>query len=379
LVGGSIDLELKAYHRSDLRSRRGPRKWNAFVEGHPAGSWWHTEEWLDYCLDYEDGVSDLSFALVNEGKVNRPSVVGICPAIKKGNTIRMGHDPCAGPLVTAKDYCVEQMNSVIKSRLGGCEVEWRWNRHPVDYRNMIVKIAQAVTSPRYLSWNTAILPLSSPVSGLTAEAYTKFNHGAVVSSDAHRWRGIRKSYKSLIRHAEEKYSFLVSRPFTSSSRWSLWDHYVACHQACATRPRSAASYRHQLSWIKKGLGDIFVAFPRGGLDHSVEEFPGRVTSSLPGTSTGGSSPSPSTIVAAAYVLNYKGRHYYASGPSRLKNVQHALQWRIIQHLAHHRECSLDYELGWIDKVQDDSFGFFKSGFGGELRGVDCVTGRIADG
>jgi hypothetical protein len=379
-------LRLNIYPRSELKSRRGPQKWNAFVEGHAAGSWWHTDEWLDYCLDYESGVTDLSFALVNEGKSGRLTVLGVCPAIAKGNTIRMGHDPCAGPLVLSSLYeyhgesGIDLLESAIRRQLSGCDVEWRWNRHPFDYRNTIVGLSKCFEEPRYLSWNTSIVPLGSPLNGLTAEAYAKFNHGAIVSSEGHRWRNIRKSYRSLIRRAEERYSFWSSRPFTSSTRWSLWDHYVACHKACATKPRPDASYGHQLSWIRKGIGDIFIASPKGGLDHLVGEFPGRVTSSLPRTSTDGSSPSPSTTTAAAYVINYKGRHYYASGPSRAKNVQHALQWRIIQSLADGGLRGVpgdSYELGWVDKVKDDPIGFFKEGFGGELHAVDCVTGRIA--
>jgi hypothetical protein len=380
LVGGSIDLSVNVYHRSGLSGRRGPSKWNYFVKSHPAGSWWHTEEWLDYCLDYDANAVDLSFALVNDSKPERLIVLAICPAIKTNNTIRMGHDACAGPLAFENTH-VDLLCNEISKRLSGCDVEWRWNRYPFDYRNMIVRFSECIEEPRHLSWNTAMVSLNAPLNGLTSEAYERFNYGAVVSSAGRRWRNIRKSYRSLIRRTEEQYSFLASRPNTSSPHWSLWNHYVACHKACATKPRSDASYRHQLSWIKKGFGDILIAFPKGGLDHSAGELPGRVTSSLPRTSTDGSSPSPSTTTAAAYVINYKGHHYYASGPSLEKNVQHALQWRVIQYLAHRGLDGLDYgqsyELGWVDKVQNDPIGFFKSGFGGELHGVDCVTGRIA--
>ena len=74
------------------------------------------------------------------------------------------------------------------------------------------------------------------------------------------------------------------------------------------------------------------------------------------------------------VIRYKDYYYYASGPSLEKDIQHALQWRIIQYVA--SQNGKAYELGWTDKQKDDPIGFFKRGFTNKHSHVDCLTGVI---
>lgn len=381
-------MKLKAYSRKELAGgSRGPQRWNAFVDRHPSGTFWHREEWLDYCLEYEPGVTDLSFALVDERKRERPRVVAICPAIEKGKRIRMGHDPCIGPLVEISGWdhskdsaehnigALHKLGSEVSKRLSGYQVEWRWNRFPFDYRNTILRFGQFVSDPNYISWRSAVVPVRLPLDGLTEQSYRAFNAGSAHTSEAMRWSQVRKSYKSLIRQAEEKYVFLQGKETSSSREWSLWNHYVTVHKECATIPRSDKTYDHQMKWLKNGQAIILAVFPKGGIDKKLSEYPGRVTSSLQAhRSTDGAGPSTSTTLACAYVIRYKDYFYYASGPSLEKNIQHALQWRIIQYVA--SQNGKAYELGWIDKEPNDPIGFFKRGFTNEYGYVDCLTGVI---
>lgn len=267
----------------------------------------------------------------------------------------------------------------MNKRLAGLDIQWRWNRYPFDYRNVIYRIGQFVSEPNYMSWRTAIVPMRLPLNGLTRDSHAAFHGGLAHTSEATRWKSIRKSYKSLIRQAEEQYLFLQGRESSSSKEWSLWNYYVAVHKKVATKPRSDDSYEHQMKWLRNGQAIVFAVFEKGGIDTQGSEYPGRVTSSLLAQrSSEGATPSASTILASAYVIRYKNYYYYASGPSVKNNIQHALQWRIIQYIA--SQNGKAYELGWIDKEPKDSIGFFKKGFTDSHHFVDCVcSGSVVSG
>jgi hypothetical protein len=299
--------------------------WNRFVDDHPAGCWWHREEWLDYCLAYDSKAHDRSFAILKTGTQalrGRQSreVLAICPAIERDGVICMGDDPCAGPLSISDTHVQSEIVSAMKMRLAGLDCAWRWNRYP-SYRaegliNSLVRGNGLMRS----SWQTAIVSLNRP----------------------HRWKAIRKSYRSLIHKAQRECDL----------EWgtSYWPYYEACHRQTATRPRSDATYRHQEQWVNDGFAQVFVAFPKDRM--------------------------PDCPLAASLVIEYKGHGYYASGPSMQSNIQHALQWLAIESLT---KRGLDtYELGWINRHgEDDSIGFFKRGFGGFLWTVDMVKGSMA--
>ena len=297
--------------------------WNRFVDEHPAGSWWHRQEWLDYCLAYDSEASDRSFALMKTGDQTLRGrkfreVLAICPAIERDGYIRMGDDPCAGPLSLPDRQVQNEMMKAIALRLAGLDCEWRWNRVPkADGELLTALLSQCEWS--HSSWRTAVMSLDH----------------------SHRWQSIRKSYRSLIHKAQRECDL----------EWgaSYWPYYEACHRQTATRPRSDATYRHQEQWVKDGFAQVFVAFPKDR--------------------------TPDLPLAASLVIEYKGHGYYASGPSMQKNLQHALQWLAMESLT---KRGLDtYELGWIDRHgEDDSIGFFKRGFGGDLWAVDMVEGEI---
>ena len=285
--------------------------WNWFVDTHELGCWWQRQEWLDYCMAYDPTATDLSFAVVKDDRI-----VGICPALEREGQVRMGDDPCAGLLVQS-EYCAVLL-SAMQERLAGLSCAWRWNCYP--FRSEMVTAVACLPHFTRSSWQTSIVSLDRP----------------------HRWKAIRKSYRSLIHKAQRDCDL----------EWgtTYWPYYEACHRQTATRPRSDATYRHQEQWVKDGFAQVFVAFPKDR--------------------------TPDCPLAASLVIEYKGHGYYASGPSMQKNLQHALQWLAIESLT--KRGLRTYELGWIDRHgKDDSIGFFKRGFGGFLWTVDMVEGVIA--
>jgi hypothetical protein len=347
---------------------RDSRTWNSFVDRHPSGTWWHRQEWIDYSLAYDSTLVDRSFAIVSEG-LNYPQVVGICPALERDGLICMGDDPCAGPLTTEhpglsgvrRAWCRETLLDAIQSRLSGMECWWRWNRYPSDYRNTLATFASAF-GMTYSCFPTAVVPLwGDPMLDDYARAMTSAGLASETSMLL-RWSAIRSSYRNLIKQAARDQD--IGYGFDN-----LWAHYESCHRQCATRPRSGLTYRHQFRWLRNNEALVLVALPKGGTEGAMDQD-GRVTSPLSWPAVG-SSPAPSTTLSAAYVNIYKRRAYYASGPSVQTNLQHALQWAAMQVLSELRCAS--YEIGWI---KDDGISFFKSGFGGETKHVDVLSGTI---
>lgn len=59
------------------RSEVEPMAWNNFVETHPDGWWFHTEQWLEYALAYTPGSADVSLARVeDDGRLS-----GVAPLV----------------------------------------------------------------------------------------------------------------------------------------------------------------------------------------------------------------------------------------------------------------------------------------------------------
>jgi hypothetical protein len=333
---------LAVYGREEFRDSA---TWDGFVDRHAAGYWWHRQAWLDYSLAYDSKAVDRSFAIVSQAG-GYPRVMGVCPAIEREGLVCMGAGDvaCAGPLSVQHDnaeyaaWCLDAMVRAMQSRLGGVECWWSWNREPCDCRDMGAVLASRLGLERSVV-RTSLVPV----------------HGERV------WSDVRKSYRALVLSAAREYD--IGYGFES-----LWPHYEMCHRQCATRPRDGDTYLHQLRWLRQGSAFVVVALPRRGGVAGAMDQGGWVASPLSWASSG-SGPDPSATLAAAFVLLYKGRAYYASGPSLQPNLQHALQWAAIQaieHLGGHT-----YELG---HDTDDGIGFFKRGFGKTLGSVDVVRG-----
>jgi hypothetical protein len=307
--------------------------WNDYVDAHPQAWFWHREEWLNYSLDYTKHSIDKSFAVLRDG-----AVVGICPAITCGIEIRMGDDACIGPLASSPEATCEVIDA-IRSRLTNYIANWRWNRGRGE---VITGPLLSLSTERwvYLSrWLTSVVPLNV--------------------GEKERWRGVRKSYRSLINQSKVRHQIV---------RKDMWDDYKTCHQQCATRPRSNNTYDHQHDWFRRKLAHVYCVYGEHDKSNPASVM---VTSARGGSGSSDCSSQSLSTLSAAYVITYKNRAYYASGPSLVKNTQHRLQWEVMQDLS-----SLnvhDYELGWIS---DDGVGFFKSGWGHETEVIENASGQV---
>lgn len=360
------DSNLVAYPRKEFATSA---VWDTFVDKHPSGAWWHRQAWIDYSLAYDRKTIDRSFAVVSES-AGYPFIVGLCPAIERDGVVCMGDDPCAGPLISTQgklsaarsQACHDAMVSSIKKMLGGIEVQWRWNRYPNDYRNTIGDLAESL-GLKYETWDTSVVKVwGGRELGVTARDVT---HDSRCRDEPMRqWLSMRKSYRSLIKKTAREHTIGWGTDY-------LWPHFELCHRQTATRPRDGETYKHQLKWLRQGHAYIMAAFPKIGGTEGAMDQDGLVASPLSWPVVG-SSPTPSTILSAAYVIAYKGHGYYASGPSLKKGLQHALQWGAMQVMSNvlHGDS---YEVGWL---KEDGIGFFKGGFGGDRCGVDVLRGTI---
>lgn len=298
------------------RQRTDGLEWNRFVDSHRAGCWWHREEWLDYCLAYDRNARDLSFALIDP---KTKKLIALCPGIESAGKIRMGDDPCIGMISLDEPNIKADLLAEAGRRFAGYTCSWRFNQYPSTQTEFATLLAQRGFTRS--SWNTAVVGLKQD----------------------NCWGAVRKSYRSLIRKSQ--------REFDLESGKSYWAHYETIHRRTATRPRPKETYDYQKQWLEAGYAQVFIACGKGK----------RPKSEVP--------------LAAALVIQYKGHGYYASGSSIEPNLQHALQWMAIEWLA--KQGATSYELGWVDRYgAEDSIGFFKRGFGGDLYTVDVIAGAM---
>lgn len=156
--------------------------------------------------------------------------------------------------------------------------------------------------------------------------------------EAAHWARVRKSYHSLIRRAEREYDMTVHSQANVS--WALTEQARLLHMAAAgreTRPMKTWVYMDE--WMKTGHGVLALARSKA-------------TGQLRGF---------------AYAIRYKEWSYWASGATLDKNLQHGLQWTMMNALRCD-ERTRYYEVGHDADEQDgekaQGIAFFKSGFGG---------------
>lgn len=156
--------------------------------------------------------------------------------------------------------------------------------------------------------------------------YSYEAHGTqVLDLVTHEWSDLRKSYHSLIHRAQETYSIYAADSIAVFQR---------VHQAAFGIVRSQATYDIQGEWLRNGLARCVIA--------ALGDEP----------------------VAAALWIVYEGSAYYASGPSLVKKVMHAVIWESLQQL---RGLGVRFvELGQVDgeTEKERNIGKFKRGFGG---------------
>jgi hypothetical protein len=317
--------------------------WNRYVQKHTGGWWWHRSEWLDYSLAYRPDAVDHSVAFVSE----KGNLIGVIPAIVDNDRIAMGDDPCIAPLVNKRLHVEQVMDLLDSTSILSFPFAWRWCGDPVEQQP------------------------TSVVAGLVKRGNVSLQHWATkcvdlrTASSADLWKGMRRSYKSLIHTAERKYLIVTGGA-------ELWNDYEQCHKAMATRPRSQETYDFQRDWVCRDRARIVVAYDSGGLINPPVGFRFLTPPRLDDGITGGSSPPTSTrpVAATAMAFVYKKRAYYASAASREPNVQHACQWAMMCDMA--SNSIQKYEIGWVGRA-DDGIEFFKQGFGGELVNMQAVV------
>jgi hypothetical protein len=299
-------------------------RWNDYVDRHPSGWFWHRAEWLDYCLAYSPDATDESVAVMD----GHHEIVGVCPAIVEGEHLRrvtMGGTPCAGPLATT-GRLTDVAKVIVDAGLCKGQVAFRWSFGVEALSEWLDVLARHGGLSR-TGWWTRVQREPS-------------------------WSHLRKSYRSIIRRALRHYTIGPSTDFGL---------YRQCHQTATDHCRPVETYAHQERWMRAGYATIVTAISRGA---DTAEEP-RTSGPRVGIADG-SSPSPSTIcVAASYVITYKDRSYWASGPSLERSVQHACQW-----VSMTQSTAKEYEIGWIGEPDGKaSIEFFKAGFGGHFEPV----------
>lgn len=317
--------------------------WNKYVQKQTGGWWWHRSEWLDYSLAYRPDAVDHSVAFVSK----EGNVVGVVPAIVDNGRVAMGDDPCIVPLVNKRLRVGEVMELLDSTPILSFPLAWRWCSEPVEQQPLSVLTGLAQREGfTFQQWATQCIDLEDVTIG-------------------ELWKGIRKSYKSLIHAAERKYLIVTGGA-------ELWSDYERCHKKMATRPRPQATYDHQREWTAHNRARVVVAYGSGGLINPTVGFRFLTPSQPQDGIMGGSSPLTSTrpVIATALAFVYKQRAYYASAASTERNVQHACQWAMMCDLSCYDVHT--YEVGWVDRTHD-GIEFFKQGFGGEPVDMHAVV------
>ena len=150
------------------------------------------------------------------------------------------------------------------------------------------------------------------------------------------WQGVRKSYHSLIRRAQENYDICEY----NAEAFVAYQHLHS--EANGWQPRPDKTYDLQQQWIRQGNGMLV-----------------------------------GCNAAFAYWIVYDSCAYYASGPALEKNVQHAVIWKSLE-LLKAKGIRL-VELGQIDgeTEKEKSIGVFKAGFGGTVQPFTIARRRAA--
>lgn len=288
--------------------------WDRLVLSHSDGWFWHTSAWRRYCVAKRGG-TDLSFVMFVGGE---PLVV--VPLIAEGNAFLFDGSPTPSSLdmrlarggkperLPFQEHVSAHVNA-LAIELGVKIGEFR--------REPTTDASQIVSGDRYfhiegMSWKSRVVCLSGTVEEM--------------------WRGVRKSYRSLIRKHED----LV----VTDGQLELFDEYAATHALRYGNPRPKETYDLQREWVKSGNGIVV----------------GMASTTKRGARCDG----------FAYWIVYKNRAYYASGVYEVPNVAHACIWQSLIHL---KEIGVEFaELGWQGHARNEkeaSIEFFKTGFGGE--------------
>lgn len=286
-------------------------QWDAFCDAHTGAWWWWRSEWLNYQVA-RGGKEDLSFGIMRDGIIE-----GICPLFFEQGAFTVEGHPGPRPILL-----------------------WRCESIQGELERILAKYKPRRAAFRCSPFDTFSPPSYRPVPD---EGFTDISwHAQFIDLTQSReaiWRGLRKSYHSLIHRAEETHDILID------DQGELIRQFWELHVTCAGREtRPYRTWEMQAEWCKQGNG-LIVAASLGGV-----------------------------VTAATYWLIYKRCAYYASSAAIHKDVTKALIWRAVLELKAGGVETL--ELGWIDYPGDPAgIGHFKQGFGGYTAPVVAVERR----
>ena len=270
------------------------QQWDAYCDDHPLAWLWHRSGWMRYCASRQD-VLNLSFAVIADGEI-----VGICPIIHEGNALLYDSGPCPEPLYDS-DIAKRELFAHLRSVMDAYRIDH------YDFRGSVDDI-KTIEMP----WKTRIVDLQ---------------HKSDMES-IHRWRNVRKSYKSLIHNAQA----------THRIEKSIDPRDVAILHALHTA-QAGRETRPQQTW------DLMAAFVHTGHAYLCTAL-----------------NSAGVCAGAIYVYSYKDREYYGHAATTVDNLNHALVWEAI------RTSDADkFEMGWQGHAaskKEASIEFFRRGFGG---------------
>lgn len=285
----------------------GDRAWDAAVDLHPDGWFWHTSRWLDYCLAYCPGATDHSFVVIEDG-----DPVALVPLVKEGEAFTMGGHPGACPLVFRDSAwpIVERLVSMTGTLLKVGRWAVRWQPRPIP----------PPTPPgsqwRNISWPSFVVDLRQDEDALRA--------------------GLRKGNRQQVRQLEGSH-LLCERADAEA--------VMVAHRL--HRESAGRETRPQRTWdlMAEWAMDGYLLTALGCQRHVEADGPWR---------------------GMAMVVRYKQEAYYASGATLDRGLSVGLIWRLM--LALKAGGTEAFEVGWGprpgDTDKERAISVFKAGFGG---------------
>ena len=270
------------------------QQWDAYCDDHPLAWLWHRSGWMRYCASRQD-VLNLSFAVIADGEI-----VGICPIIHEGNALLYDSGPCPEPLYDS-DIAKRELFAHLRSVMDAYRIDH------YDFRGSVDDI-KTIEMP----WKTRIIDLQKNID----------------IESIHRWRNVRKSYKSLIHKAQKTHH--IEKSLDPRDVAILHTLHTE-HSGRETRPQQ--TWDLMAAWVQTGHAYVCTALNSAGV-----------------------------CAGAIYVYSYKDREYYGHAATTVDNLNHALVWEAI------RTSDADkFEMGWQGHAaskKEASIEFFRRGFGG---------------
>lgn len=199
-----------------------PALWDAYVERHPRGWFWHTAGWREYQREYFRGeAEDLSFVVLDvDGRV-----VAAVPLFFLRGEFAWGR-ALPEPL-----YSSAAVRSWVEDH--------------------VASLARARGARRWFYERQA------------APGQESAFRRRVVDLDDLSWSSVRSSYRSLIHRAEREYE-IRNASGEDEDAVTLFAAYQALHRRMNPAQRSDATYGLQGRWFREGKGAVVVA-RQGGI------------------------------------------------------------------------------------------------------------------